>query len=112
MQNQSHQPLDQSNNKVACELLIQSDVNGVVEFNCHWVPGDDGLIGLASIFYKLLIENFGEDIFKEIKNECVINNNEADYAAVVKLIDNHAQKNIKGQSISDVAVPPDQVFNV
>ena len=113
MQNQSPQPQEPSGDKtVSCELIIQSDTDGIVEYNCNWISGEEGLIGLASIFYKLLIENFGEEIFKEIKNECVINSNEADYVTVVNLINSQAQKNTKTENGNDVVVPPDQVFNI
>ena len=114
MKEQSSQPLEQSTGKsVSCELIIQADNEGTVAYSCNWIPGDDGLVGLASIFYKILIENFGDDIFKEIKNECVLNNTEADYATVVNLINDHAQKAMtKSTNGNDVVVPPDQVFNV
>ena len=116
MQNQSSRPPEASGtdtDNATCELIVQANADGSVGYQCNWIPGEDGLIGLASIFYKLLIENFSEDIFKEIKDECVSNNSEADYATVVNLINNHAQNAMASNTNgNNVVVPPDQVFNV
>ena len=36
MQNQSPRPQEPSDNKtVSCELIIQSDTDGIVEYNCN-----------------------------------------------------------------------------
>lgn len=112
---QSQEPSDDDGEDtgIACQLVVQCDTDGMVSYDCNWLPGDSGVIGLASIFYKLLIDNFGEEIFEEIKKDCVLNNNEADYLTVVNLINNRAQqKQEQGQTDDDVVVPPDQVFPI
>jgi hypothetical protein len=111
---QSQEPLDDEENAgVSCQLVIQCDTDGVVGYDCNWLPGDSGIVGLASIFYKLLIDNFGEEIFEEIKKDCVLNNNEADYLTVVNLINNRAEQVKQDrQTDDDVVVPPDQVFPI
>lgn len=109
---QSPEPSDDQAD-VVCMLSIHCDSNGIVSYDCNWANGDDGLIGLASIFYKVLAENFGEEIFEEIKKECVLNNNEADYITVVNLINNRAEvKSSENKNDDDVVVPPDQVFPI
>jgi len=113
MQEPSSQPQDpsetESDSDVSCQLIIQADLDGIVGYSCDWIPGEEGLIGLASIFYKLLVDNFGEQVFEEIKQQCVLNNAEEDYITIVSLINSKTKPR---ESDNDVVVPPDQIFNI
>lgn len=115
MHDPSSQSPEQSDSEleIACQLVIQCDIDGIISYDCNWIPGDEGLIGLASVFYKVLADNFGDEIFEEIKKECVLNNNEADYMTVVNLINNKAEvASSEKKDDDDVVVPPDQVFPI
>lgn len=114
MQHQSCQSQDQfedENTEFSAQLVITVDKQGFVSYSCDWTPGENGIIGLASIFYKLLLDNFSEEILQEIKQQCVLNNSEADYMAVISLINNYDSK-FKKQDDDQVVVAPDQVYRI
>ena len=111
-QHQSCQSQDQSEDtELSAQLNIFVDKNGFISYNCDWVPGEDGIIGLASIFYKLLLDNFSEEILLEIKQQCVLNNSEADYMAIISLINSYSAK-IKNGDEDQVVISPDQVYRI
>jgi len=97
------------------KLEIRVDKEGVLSYNCDWEPGDEGLIAVASIFYKIMVDNLCSEILEEIKQQCVISDSEADYMAVINLINaqlDDQKSSSEGTSDDDVVVPPDQVFNI
>tara|TARA_Y100001936_G_C15927171_1_gene587313 strand:+ start:389 stop:736 length:348 start_codon:yes stop_codon:yes gene_type:complete len=115
MTEDSHKDQDVSSNNSSSEqdfsakLTILVDKEGEIVYNCDWEPTDDGLLGVASIFYKLLIDDLGNKIFEEIKNQCVLNNAETDFMAIENIIYKYASIDSKGDS---VVVPPDKITSI
>lgn len=108
---QSPDPFDDQNAEFSAQLNITVDKNGFVSYNCDWIPGESGIIGLASIFYKFLFDNFSEEILQEIKQQCVLNNSEADYMAVINLINSYDAK-VRKNDEDQVVISPDQVYRI
>ncbi len=97
------------------KLEIRVDKQGFVSYNCDWEPGESGLIGIASIFYKLMVDDLCWEILEEIKQQCVLNDNEDEYAAMAGLLNAKIDKDetsSKTTGENSVVVSPDQVFNI
>lgn len=108
---QSQDQFDNEESELAAQLVIAVDKNGLVSYNCDWIPGESGIIGLATIFYKLLLDNFSQEILQEIKQQCVLNGGESDYIAVIDLINSYDSK-VKKPDDDQVVIPPDQVYRI
>lgn len=117
MKDQSSLPPDQfeydAEDKLAF-LVIGVDSEGIIDYNAHWQPEENGLLAIASIFYKLIIENLPLQILEEIKEQCVLNDNQGDYLAILELINNFSEQRLNSMKGDDdnIVVPPDQVFNI
>tara|TARA_Y100001973_G_C5176504_1_gene322303 strand:+ start:1237 stop:1593 length:357 start_codon:yes stop_codon:yes gene_type:complete len=100
--------------EISAKLILYVDNQGEIMYNCDWEPTQEGLIGMASIFYKLLVEDLSSEIFKEIKAECVSTNTEQDFMTIHNLIDVYAsqQEEVKSESDDNVVVPPDRIMNI
>ena len=98
---------------IAAKLIIYVDNDGNIMYNCDWEPGEEGIIGIASIFYKLLADNLSDQIFEEIKAKCVLGNAEEDIIAIHDLINSYASKQQEADMVADdIVVPPDRVTNI
>jgi hypothetical protein len=116
IQHQSSQSPDQfeegsNNENISAQLTITVDNQGFISYNCDWTPGENGIVGLASIFYRLLLANFSEEILLEIKQQCVSNDSEADYIAIINLINSYDSKLNKNDD-NQVVIAPDQVYRI
>jgi hypothetical protein len=97
--------------EVCSKLTIFVDKEGDIAYNCDWEPTEEGLMGVASIFYKLLVDDMPMKIFDEIKAQCVLNNAENDFIAIENLIQQYST--LEGTSDQDdVVVPPDRIINL
>lgn len=113
MKHQSSERQDQSSeNSDLAQLQIIVDRSGFVEYNCDWDDSAEGIVGIASIFYKVFYENLTYKILEGIKDQCVLNNNEDDYNNIVKVIAQFAQDDEEGVNDDEVVIPPDQIFNL
>jgi hypothetical protein len=75
----------------------------------NWQPTTEGLYGAACIFYKLLAGNLSEQIFNEIKDQCVLNNNQSDYFAILQIINKLASLDNENKDDNELVVRPDQL---
>jgi len=98
--------------EIAAQLTIYVTEDGELMYNCDWQPGEGGLIGVASIFYQLLSDNLSEQIFEEIKTQCVSNNKEEDFMSISSLLKIHDTEDQMPIANEDVCVPPDRVMNI
>jgi len=116
MLNQSNQPqdYDSGDENLEAKLEFRVDKDGILSYNCDWKPGDEGLIGIASIFYKLMVDDICSEILEEIKQQCVLNGNEEDYVNLINIISALALDNMSTEtnSVDDIVVPPDRVFSI
>lgn len=108
---QSQDQFDNEDSELSAQLVIAVDKKGFVSYNCDWIPGENGVVGLATIFYKLLLDNFSEEILQEIKQQCVLNDSESEYIAVINLINSYDSK-VKKPDDDQVVIPPDQVYRI
>ena len=99
-------------NDMAAQLVIYVTNEGEVMYNCDWKPEEEGLMGIASIFYKLLSENLSEQILAEIKTECVSNNNTEDFISISNLMQVYSATQNKDETNDEVVVPPDRIMNI
>lgn len=98
---------------ILASLAIVIDQDGTVRYNCDWQPGEEGLVAVSALFYKIMIDGLPAEILEEIKQQCVLDNNEGDYATIVGLINSHVdEKETTSKSSDDIVVPPDKVFNI
>ena len=69
MNDQSPSSQEQYHNseEIAAKLTIFVDNEGNIAYNCDWEPTEEGLIGVASIFYKILIDELPVKIFEEMR---------------------------------------------
>ena len=97
---------------VSAKLTIYVTNDGELMYNCDWEPSEEGLVGVASIFFKLLSDNLSEQILEEIKTQCVSSNKADDFIAIGNLLKiyNSMQDNDKGSD--EVIVPPDKVMHI
>tara|TARA_R110000824_G_scaffold140403_1_gene306264 strand:- start:3 stop:344 length:342 start_codon:yes stop_codon:yes gene_type:complete len=107
--NNQEQPLNSE--EVAAKLTIFVDNEGNIAYNCDWEPTEEGLIGVASIFYKILIDELPTKIFEEMKGQCVLNNAESDFMAIEGLLHQYAALD-DDDSNGSVVVPPDKITNL
>ena len=98
--------------EIASKLTIYVTNDGELMYNCDWEPSEEGLVGVASIFYKLLSDNLSEQIFEEIKTQCVSSNNEEDFISISNLLKIYNTVEQNPASSDDVVVPPDRVMNI
>jgi len=108
----SDNPDQQDNNfdeEVCANLSIYVDNEGNIAYNCDWEPTDAGLVAIASIFYKLMVDDLPAKIFEEIKAQCVLNNAETDFMTIESIFYKFAANNKNEDS---VVVPPDKIINL
>jgi len=96
--------------EIASRLIISVDNSGNISYNCDWEPTEEGLIGVASILYKLLLDDLPIKIFEEIKSQCVLNNAETDIAAIESMMQQYSILSHKDSE--EVVVPPDKMVNL
>ena len=101
---------DINSKEIASKLVISVDNAGSISYNCDWEPTEEGLIGVASILYKLLLDDLAIKIFEEIKSQCVLNNTETDFAAIESMMQQYSILNHKDSE--EVVVPPDKMVNL
>tara|TARA_R110000824_G_scaffold9932_9_gene44133 strand:+ start:3559 stop:3915 length:357 start_codon:yes stop_codon:yes gene_type:complete len=101
-------------NEIAAKLSIFVDNDGEVMYNCDWEPTQEGIIGVASIFYKLLVDNLSDQILEEVRSQCVSNGAEDDFMAIGDLIKIYSsqQANSPESIDNDVVIPPDRIINI
>lgn len=97
---------------MAARLLIYVDNNGEIMYNCDWEPTEEGLIGMASIFYKLLVDDLSSQIFTEVKSQCVSSNSEEDFITISSLIAGYHGAVENYTTGDDVVIPPDRIMNI
>ena len=108
---QDHYNIDEED--TAAKLGIYVDNNGEIMYNCDWEPTQEGLLGIASIFYKLLADDLAAQIFQEVKQQCVSTNTEQDFMAISSIIANsYEEDETKRSSDDEVVVPPDRIAGV
>lgn len=95
-------------------LTIGVDTNGIVDYNVHWKPEEEGLVAIANIFYKLIVDNLSIQILEEIRQQCVLNGSEGDYLIMLNIINKLSEKTLQDHQDDEdnIVVPPDQVFNI
>lgn len=113
--NQSPDPSDEIkiDDKLAF-MFIAVDEEGIIDYNVKWEPGETGLLAISSLFYKLIIDNLPLEMLEQIREQCVLNDNEGDYLSILNVINKLSEKrldNIQGDDDS-IVIPPDQVFNI
>jgi len=96
--------------EIASRLIISVDNSGNISYNCDWEPTEEGLIGVASILYKLLLDDLPIKIFEEIKSQCVLHDAETDIAAIESMIQQYSILSHKDSE--EVVVPPDKMVNL
>tara|TARA_R100001443_G_scaffold4277_2_gene12594 strand:+ start:4546 stop:4893 length:348 start_codon:yes stop_codon:yes gene_type:complete len=101
-----------SEEEIAAKLSVFVDNEGEIMYNCDWEPTQEGLIGIASIFYKLLIDDLSDQIFEEVKAQCVSNNTEEDFMAIDNLIKAYSSTQTATNSNDELVVPPDRIMNI
>lgn len=118
MQEPSNQYQDQSDEIIIDDklafLFLSVDHSGNIDYNVKWEPGEEGLLAIATIFYKLLIENLPLEMLEQIREQCVLSDNEGDYLAILNIINKFSEQrlgNIQGDD-DNIVIPPDQVFNI
>lgn len=110
MQESYNHPQDQSSESQAqLNLFINKD--GELEYNCDWDQDENGLSGVAAIFYGIMFGDLSTQILQEIKEQCVSNNMEADYLTIIETISRYSLSQ-RGDEEDEVAVPPDQSYNI
>ena len=97
--------------EVAAKLTISVDNEGNIAYNCDWEPTEEGLIGVASIFYKVLVDELPVKIFEEMRGQCVLNNAESDFMAIENLLQQYIAIDSDSNDES-VVVPPDKITNL
>jgi len=97
---------------IAARLSIYVDNYGEILYNCDWEPTQEGLIGMASIFFKLLADDLSSQIFEEVKSQCVSSNSEQDFMTISSLITNYYEKDTDSTDNDDIVVPPDRIMNI
>jgi hypothetical protein len=105
----NHDPV---NTYASLEIFVDED--GVLHYNCDWIKGEEGIVSIASIFQKLLVDNLTFEILEEIKSQCVTNNREGEYINLINIIQNTCEQSLykTDKPEDDVVIPPDQVFNI
>ena len=113
MKQQAQKSQDQSDNlnleDLVSQLTIYVDQEGNIAYNCDWEPSEDGLLAIATILYKLISDDLPAKIFDEIRDQCVLNNAEADFMAIQAIIAKYRDVN-KGED--SIVVPPDKIVNL
>lgn len=110
-QSSNNPELPTNDSEESCsKLIISVDKEGNVSYNCDWEPSTEGLVGVAAIFYKLLLDDLPVKIFDEIKEQCVLNNTETDFMAIESLIQEYSTLDHK--TSEDVVVPPDRIVSL
>jgi hypothetical protein len=95
--------------EVSANLSIFVDNEGNIAYNCDWDSTEEGLIGVASIFYKLILDDLPARIFEEIKEQCVLNNAENDFIAIEGMLQQYSSVTKDEDS---VVIPPDKITNL
>jgi len=110
-QSSNSQDPSPSSEEISAKLVIFVDNDGNIAYNCDWEPTEAGLVGVAAIFYKLLLDDLSNKIFEEIKGQCVLNNTETDFMAIEGMLHQYAALD-NGDNDDSVVVPPDKITNL
>jgi hypothetical protein len=109
--NQDHY-IETDESDISAKLTIYVTHDGELMYNCDWEPEEEGLVGVASIFFKLLSDNLPEQILEEIKIQCVSTNKEEDFIAIGNLLKIYNSMQDTDRESDEVVVPPDKVMHI
>mgnify|MGYP003627607124 CR=1 FL=1 len=96
------------------QLTVAVSQDGEFIFGCDWEPNETGIRSVASIFYGITHEQLTDQVLKELKSQCVLEDKQDDFLAIIELIGALIKKddNSRGDSDQSVAVPPRNVFKM
>ena len=117
MSDQSLKHPDQHSNddEIVSSITINMDRQGDLSYDIDWIPTSLGQKSIAAIFYMLIEENFGEHMFKELKNtfkgldQESLKDVEEVEKILTKLFENSDNSSV---SNSDLVVPPDVIIHI
>tara|TARA_B110000495_G_C22962160_1_gene564052 strand:- start:59 stop:412 length:354 start_codon:yes stop_codon:yes gene_type:complete len=117
MKDQLSRHLDPHNkdNNFLSSLSIFIDKEGLVYYDASWQKSSDGLFGMASIFYKLIVENLSEDILNNLQDleKELDDESKRDMEEIEKLlIQISGRSDSISADISDLVVPPDVIIHM
>ena len=61
---------------ILCHLNIFINREGEISYTCDWEKSEEGIVSISSVFFKSIYKDLLPKIFQEIKNRCVLDNNE------------------------------------
>jgi len=114
MKNYYQHDLETTEEDFVSQLTIAVSKEGEFIFGCDWEPNETGRRAMASIFYGIAHEQLSEQILDQLKSQCVLEDREDDFLAIIQFIGSLINKddNLKGGSDQSIAVPPRSVFKM
>ena len=105
-----HEAIDEN---FVAQLTVAVSQDGEFIFGCDWEPNESGLRAVSSIFYGITHDELTDQILNELKSQCVLEDKQDDFLAIVELIGTLIKKDNNSRGGSDqLAVPPRNVFKM
>jgi hypothetical protein len=107
---ESQEVCDSEQYSAVLQVLVDKD--GTIEYNCDW-DHEDGVVSLASIFYKILYDDLIAIVLEDIKDRCKEKNIQ-DYDIMIELINSVLE--VENEELNNdedpVVVSPDRISNI
>tara|TARA_Y100000310_G_C20551700_1_gene748414 strand:- start:97 stop:447 length:351 start_codon:yes stop_codon:yes gene_type:complete len=107
---------DPSKEDSVAQLVVHVSKDNEMSFDCNWESDQQGIQGVGAIFYKMAYDNLAEQILNHLQAQCVLENSEAEFTAIMQSIKDfilsdttNASEKTLGES---VVVPPRGVFRL
>ena len=95
------------------QLTIYSIADGTIYFACDWESDNQlSIRALASIFYKLGHADLLEEILKDLKPQCVLENKEKEFQQLLDTIDLFIESKTQNKSEDSVTISPRNVIRL
>tara|TARA_B100001094_G_scaffold324830_1_gene378064 strand:- start:969 stop:1328 length:360 start_codon:yes stop_codon:yes gene_type:complete len=105
-----------SKDELIAQLTININKNEEFGYTCDWDSTDKGIEAISSIFYGIAYDDLMEKILKELKEQCVLEDNEEDFLSILDTIKDFVmstEKNKDENSGGDsLAVSPRDVLKL
>lgn len=95
------------------QLTIYAVPDGTIYFACDWESDNTQSIhALGSIFYKLGHSDLLEEILRDLKPQCVLENKEREFQQLVETISLFVESKTQNESENSVTISPRNVIRL
>tara|TARA_R110002020_G_scaffold93738_1_gene225966 strand:- start:1751 stop:2098 length:348 start_codon:yes stop_codon:yes gene_type:complete len=112
MKDYSQEKQEGFDENILAELNIYVTKDNQITFGCNWEPSEEGIESISSIFFRLAYDDLSTQILKQLKTQCVLEENHEDFSRIIDTIQSFITQDKNGiydESEDSLVIPPRNV---